>query len=140
MLACQLTGSPIPDTAASALIGLLLLVTSAFLLRTNRELLIGRGVSPVALAEMRQIVLAQAGVVSVPDFFAVYVGPSSVIVNGDVIFADELKVPAVEESIIHAAAGLRERWPSVEYVYLTPVPLIRPRRVRRPSRRTAKGD
>jgi len=131
--ACQVTRSPMPDTVASAIIGLLLLVTSAFLLRANRELLTGRGVSSLTLAEMRKTVKAQAGVVDVPDFFAVYVGPSSVIVNGDVIFADELNVPAVETAIIKAATTLRERWPSIEYVYLTPVPLARPRRVRRPK-------
>jgi hypothetical protein len=89
---------------------------------------------------MRQVVMAQVGVVSVPDFFAVYVGPSSIIVNGDVIFADELSVPAVETSIIQTAAALRKRWPSIEYVYLTPVPLKRPRRERRLSRRTTKGQ
>ena len=138
VLASQLTGSPTPDTVASAIIGLLLLVTSAFLLRTNRELLTGRGVASIALAEMRKVVLSQAGVVNVPDFFAVYVGPSSVIVNGDIIFADELTVPAVEAAIINAAAALRKRWPSIEFVYLTPVPRIRPRRVRRPVIRSPR--
>ncbi len=139
VIACQVTGSSTPDTVASATIGLLLLVTSAFLLRTNRELLTGRGIAPTTLTEMRKVVLAQAGVISVPDLFAVYVGPSSVIVNGDIIFADELAVPAVEGSIIKAAADLRARWPSIEFVYLTPVPLTRPRRVRRPRRAVAKG-
>ena len=138
LIASQVTRSPTPDTIASGLIGLLLLVTSAFLLRTNRELLIGLGVSALVVTEMRRIVLAQTGVVSVPDLFAVYVGPASVIVNGDVIFSDELNVPAVEDAIIHAAAALRARWPSIEFVYLTPVPLARPRRVRRPRRATAK--
>ena len=138
-MACQITGSSTPDTVASATSGLLLLVTSAFLLRTNRELLTGRGIAPTTLTEMRMVVLAQAGVISVPDLFAVYVGPSSVIVNGDIIFADELAVPAVEGAIIEAAADLRARWPSIEFVYLTPVPLTRPRRVRKPRRVPAKG-
>jgi cation diffusion facilitator family transporter len=138
LVASQVMGSPTPDTVASALIGLLLLVTSAYLLRTNRELLTGRGVTSSTLTEMREIVMKQAGVEGVPDIFAVFVGPSSVIVNGDLIFADDFGVPAVEDSIIHAAAALRERWPAIEYVYLTPVPLARPRRVRRPSRRSSK--
>ena len=139
VLVSQETGSATPDTVASALIGLLLLATSVFLLRTNRQLLSGRGVPLPMLLEMRRIVAAERGVVDVPDLFAVVVGPSSLIVDGDVTFADELDVPEVEETIVRSAAALRERWPSIEYVYLTPVPRARPRRVMRSTRRIDGG-
>lgn len=129
----QWTGSGTPDTVASALIGLLLLVASVVLLRTNRELLTGRGVSLPMQREMRGIVAAQEGVVDVPDLFAVVVGPSTLIVDGDVTFADDLNVPAVEKTIMRSAAALRERWPSIEFVYLTPVHEARPRRAVRSS-------
>jgi cation diffusion facilitator family transporter len=131
LVASQMTGSTIPDTVATALIGSLLLVASVLLLRTNRELLTGRGVSRPMLREMRHIIAAQEGVVDVPDLFAIVIGPSSLIVDGDVTFADALNVPAVEQAIEIAAAALRERWPSIEYIYLTPVPEARPRRAER---------
>ena len=124
----EVTRSPAPDAVASALIGLLLLIASAFLLRTNRDLLSGRGVPPPTVRQMSQVIAAQAGVVDVPDLFAIVIGPSSLIVNGDVIFADHLDMPAVERTIMHCIAALREHWPPVEYVYLTPVPNARPRR------------
>lgn len=136
----QVTGSATPDTVASLLIGLILLGGSVFLLRTNRELLSGRGIPPLMLRDMRQLVAAQQGVADVPDLFAVVVGPSSLIVNGDVTFDDDLDVPAVEETIMHAAAALEEHWPSVDYVYLTPVPHARFSRRRpwfRPTRSAA---
>jgi divalent metal cation (Fe/Co/Zn/Cd) transporter len=85
---------------------------------------------------MRRIIAAQDGVVAVPDLFAVVIGPSSLIVDGDVTFAATLNVPAVEETIKLAAAALRERWPSIEYIYLTPVPEARSRRTARSVRRT----
>jgi len=107
------------------------------LLQTTRDLLSGRGVPLPMLQEMIQIISAQQGVVGVPDLFAVVVGPSSLIVDGDVIFADELNVPAVEQTIIRSSAALRERWPSIEYVYLMPVSQARPRRAVRSSSRTA---
>ncbi|MBV9415587.1 MAG: cation diffusion facilitator family transporter [Solirubrobacterales bacterium] len=118
----QLTRSATLDTVASLLIGVLMLATSGFLLRTNRELLSGRGVPPSMLRAMRGIVAAQEGVAGVADLFAVVVGPASLIVNGDVIFDDELDVPAVEATIRSSADELRKRWPSIDYVYLTPVP------------------
>jgi cation diffusion facilitator family transporter len=134
LAASQLTGSSAPDTAASAFIGLVLLVASIVLLRANRALLSGRGVAISVLREMHRIVAAQPGIVDVPDLFAVVVGPASLIVDGDVTFADDLTVPDVEQAIIGAAAALRARWPSVDYVYLTPVPKARSRRAARASR------
>ena len=121
------TGSSWPDIMASAVIATLLLVTSAVLLRTNRELLTGRGLPPAQTELMRSIIGECAGVVAVPDVFAVVVGPSSVIVDGDVVFEDDLDVPQVEAVIVAAAARLRRRWPSVAFVYLNPVASARPR-------------
>jgi cation diffusion facilitator family transporter len=117
----QLTASSAPDTVASALIGLLLLVASVLLLKTNRELLSGHGVPPSMLHEMRRIVAAQEGVAEVQDLFAVVVGPASLIVEGDISFEDDLDVPAVEHALGRAATALRERWSSIDYIYLTPV-------------------
>jgi cation diffusion facilitator family transporter len=118
----QLTGGPTPDTLASALIGILLIVVSVFLLRTNRALLTGRGVTPSTLRAMRALVAAQPGVVDVADLFAIVVGPLSLVVDGEVTFACGLDVPAVEQVVGQAVAALRERWPMIKYVYLMPVP------------------
>jgi len=128
LMLSETTGSSMPDTLASALIGVMLLAASVLLLRTNRDLLSGRGVPLSILREMCAIVAAQEGVVDVPDLFAVVVGPSTLIVNGDITLDDDLDVPAVERVIGGAAAALRARWPSIEYVYLTPVSGARPRR------------
>jgi cation diffusion facilitator family transporter len=135
LAASEVTGSATPDTVASALIGVLLLLTSVFLLRTNRQLLSGRGVPLPMLREMRRIVAAQQGVIDVPDLFAVVIGPSSLIVEGDITLADDMDVPAVEETIVRAASALRDRWPSIEYMYLTPVARARPRRAVRGTAR-----
>lgn len=121
LIASQLTASPTPDTVAGAFIGVLLFVASVVLLRTNRELLSGRGVPETMLREMRSVIAAEPGVLEIPDLFAVVVGPSSLVVDGDVTFADELDVPAVEQAIERSSGVLRERWPAIHYVYLTPV-------------------
>jgi hypothetical protein len=49
-----------------------------------------------------------------------------------------LDVPHAEQTITRAAAALRERWPLIDYVYLTPVPKARPRRA--PSSPSGAGD
>lgn len=123
----QLSGRSGPDAAASALIGLVLLATSLVLLHANRELLTGRGLGPLQVAQMRGTVLEQAGVLAVPDLFGVVVGPSSWIVDSDVVFDDSLDVPAIETVIVDAASALRLRWPAIRFVYLNPVAAGRPR-------------
>jgi len=70
-------------------------------------------------------------VVDVPDVFAVVIGPSSLVVDGDVTFARDLDLPAVEHTILHCIHVLRERWPKITYVYLTPVAKARPTRAAR---------
>jgi hypothetical protein len=77
---------------------------------------------------MREVVRQQTGVEAVPDLFAIFVGPATLMVAGDVIFDDALDVPAVEAAIVTAAAALRRGWPATAYVYLNPVAAPRPRR------------
>jgi cation diffusion facilitator family transporter len=124
----RLTGSPVADTLASALIALVLLAASIVLLHTNRELVTGRGLPQAEVTAMRDVVSRQPGVEAVPDLFAIFVGPGTLIVAGDVIFADRLDVPAVEAAIVAAATALRSGWPAAAYVYLNPVAASRPRR------------
>jgi cation diffusion facilitator family transporter len=100
----QTTSSTTPDTAASALIGLLLLGASVLLLRTNRDLLTGRGVPLAIVREMRRVVAAQPDVLDVPDLFAVVVGPSSLIVAGDITFAGRLG-RAGGRAVAHGLSG-----------------------------------
>jgi divalent metal cation (Fe/Co/Zn/Cd) transporter len=77
---------------------------------------------------MARTVAEQPGVIDVPDLFAVVIGPTSVIVNGDVSLAENLDLRAAEQVIAEATEALRQRWSLVEFVYLTPVPFARPRR------------
>lgn len=131
LVGTELSKSPTPDTIASGLIGLMLFVASGFLLQINRDLIGGRGVAPSTLRDMRSVVAAQEGVVEVSDIFAVVVGPMSLVVDGNVIFRDDLSVAAVEAIIQHTNEELQTRWPMIQYIYLTPVP-ARPRLSARP--------
>jgi cation diffusion facilitator family transporter len=123
----QATGRIWPDAVASGLIGLTLMAAAIVLTQQNRSLLTGRGVHPELLEEIRSAIAAQPGVVDIPDLFAIVVGPSTLVVDGDVTLEDELTVPQVEAVIDRAALELRLRWPEVRYVYLTPVAERRPR-------------
>ncbi|HEY1763204.1 MAG TPA: cation transporter [Acidimicrobiales bacterium] len=122
LLATELSKSSMPDTIASGLIGLMLFAASGFLLQINRDLIGGRGLTPSTLQQMRSLVASQEGVADVPDLFAIIVGAMSVVVDGNVIFHDDLSAAVVEQTIVHVNEELRKRWPMIQYIYLTPVP------------------
>jgi hypothetical protein len=61
----QATGSTWPDTIASLLIGLALMVAAVALTQLNRSLLTGRGIRPELLEQMRRVIAAP-GVIDVP--------------------------------------------------------------------------
>jgi cation diffusion facilitator family transporter len=122
LLGTELSKSPTWDTIASGVIGLMLFAASGFLLQINRDLIGGRGLSPLTLREMRSVVASQPGVVEVSDLLAIVVGAMSVVVDGNVIFDDNLSAAVVEQTIIHSNEELRKRWPMIRYIYLTPVP------------------
>jgi divalent metal cation (Fe/Co/Zn/Cd) transporter len=130
------TGSVVPDAIASILIAATLVAAAIALTQRNRALLTSRGVHPNVLHRMHEVVADDPGVVEVPDLFAVVVGPSELIVDGDVTLRDELTVPEVEATIERVSAALRDGWPEIRYVYLTPVP---ERRARRYSSRQAES-
>jgi cation diffusion facilitator family transporter len=140
----QVLQTTVPDTVASGLIGIALIAAAVALTQQNRSLLTGRGIDDELLAAMRRVVAAQPGVVDVADLFAVVVGPFTVVVDGDVIFEDELTAPDIEASIERAGNELRSSWPQIRYVYLTPVSERRVRGARRAGPaappRTEKGS
>jgi cation diffusion facilitator family transporter len=117
----QATGSSVPDRVASGLIGVALVGAALALTQQNRSFLTGRGVLATRLGEMRALVEAQPGIRHVPDLFGIVVGPSTVVVDGEVVFEDELTVPEVEEIISRAEKSLEADFPEVHWVYLTPV-------------------
>ena len=118
----QASGSKWPDVIASALIGIALIAAAVVLTQQDRSLLTGRGVRAKLLERTRTVIASQSGVLEVPDLLAVVIGPGTLIVDGKVVFEDELSVPAVEAAIDRAEADLRSQWPEcVRYVYLRPV-------------------
>jgi cation diffusion facilitator family transporter len=124
----QTLGNSAPDTIASGIIAVAMIAAAIALTQQNRSLLTGRGVSPQQLGQMQREINAQEGIEGMADLFAVVVGPSKLVVNGDVILEDHLSVDEAEAAIDGAADALRARWPDVGYVYLNPVSKRRRRR------------
>jgi cation diffusion facilitator family transporter len=84
LAADQLTGSATLDAVGSILVGLLLAVVAAQLVRRNRDFLVGEEVDPRVRAAVIHALLAQSEVARVTYVRLEIVGPGTVSVVGDV--------------------------------------------------------
>jgi cation diffusion facilitator family transporter len=114
----QVTDSSVGDAVASLMIGALLLYIATRLASRNRDLLTNQSVPARYIETLRAELMSDPDVVGVPRIEAVYLGPGSVLVTGDVeVRAGADGVAAVER--------LRERaralYPVIHELYLTPV-------------------
>jgi divalent metal cation (Fe/Co/Zn/Cd) transporter len=116
----QVTGSAVPDAAASFAIGALLIVVALRLAQRDRELLTNQSAPPVIVDGVRRLLSGEPGVSGVPRLEVLIVGPRTWLVTGDVAVDPD----GPGSDVTRLVEGLRQRLrsePGVAEVYLTPV-------------------
>ncbi|MER6228886.1 MULTISPECIES: cation diffusion facilitator family transporter [Streptomyces] len=122
LLGGQLSGSAVWDGVASVLIGLLLVYVAWVLCRSNAQLLIGRPFPPNMRAGVREELLSVPHVVEVLELTTLIQGPAELLVAAKVDFRDASTAAQIEWACEEAEQQLRERYPSIQRVYLDPTP------------------
>ncbi|MGQ4410911.1 cation diffusion facilitator family transporter, partial [[Kitasatospora] papulosa] len=122
LLGGQLSGSAVWDGVASVLIGLLLVYVAWVLCRSNAQLLIGRPFPPDMRAGVREELLSVPHVVEVLELTTLIQGPAELLVAAKVDFRDASTAAQIEWACEEAEQQLRERYPSIQRVYLDPTP------------------
>jgi cation diffusion facilitator family transporter len=110
--------NPYFDGAASIVIGLILMAVAWFLARESKGLLIGEGVEPQVLTEMRRLVEADKAVEAVGDVRTMYVGPRDLLVNLDVAFRASLRSDGIRDAIERIETSLKSAYPEVSRIYI----------------------
>ncbi|MDQ1659964.1 MAG: hypothetical protein QOD41_5047 [Cryptosporangiaceae bacterium] len=118
----QLTGQTVWDGLASVAVGVLLVLVAASLARTNLSLLIGRAAGTELQAVLRSGLESLPGVVAVPVFAAVVIGPGNLLVAAKVHFDGAYTAVDIERAADEAERRLRSLFPGVSYVFLDPTP------------------
>ncbi|MCC3761964.1 cation diffusion facilitator family transporter [Glycomyces sp. TRM65418] len=116
----EITGSPLYDGLASVLIGVLLIVVAVLLGHANLSLLIGRSLPPRFRAAVRADLETGEDIDAVQELLTLQLGPASVLIAARVDFRDGADGAAVERTCREAEARLRERYPVIRYVFLSP--------------------
>jgi cation diffusion facilitator family transporter len=118
----QLTGQAAWDGLASMAVGALLVFVAASLARTNLSLLIGRTAGPNLQAVLRSGLESLPGVVTVPVFATVVIGPGTLLVAAKVHFDGAYSAVDIERTADEAERRLRSLFAGVRYVFLDPTP------------------
>jgi cation diffusion facilitator family transporter len=112
--------SPIVDGIGSILIGLVLAVTAALLLRETKGLLIGERADERLVDAILKLAEDVAGVVHAAGVFTVHLGPREILVALNLEFADELRTPEIEAKVAELEKRVRTDHPAVIAIFVKP--------------------
>ena len=110
--------NPYFDGAASVAIGLLLMSVAGVLASRTMGLLLGEGVSPDELVDIRRRVESDPAVEKAGDILTMYMGPHDLLVNMGVCFVAGTTAEQMHESIRRIEADLHRAYPETKRVYI----------------------
>jgi len=114
----HLLQNPYLDGIASIAIGLLLMSVAGILASRSKGLLLGEGVNPDQLAEIRRQVESDPAVERAGDILTMYMGPHDLLVNMGVSFVPGTTAEEMHEAIRRIEANLRSLYPETNRVYI----------------------
>ena len=111
---------PIFDGVASLAIGLVLAVTSMFLARESKSLLIGEAARPALVRSICRLAAEQPGIERVNGVITVQMAPDQVFVALSVDFADDLTASDIEAAVAALEQRIKQEDPEVAAVFVKP--------------------
>ncbi|MBN9494633.1 cation diffusion facilitator family transporter [bacterium] len=109
----EATGSEMWDGVASLLIGVILACAAVILGLNARHLLLGAAAAPDTRHAIRTTVLAFPEVTGLPRMLTMQIGPSSILVTGEIALRHGLTIEQAEDLIVRIDAAVAEAAPEV---------------------------
>jgi len=114
----NVTGSPIPDPAASIAVGLLLVAVASFMAHDTSDLLVGAAARPDERAALEVALREREEIEDVIELLTMTLGPNALLVAARVDWAEDLRDEDVERASEEIDERLREVVPDVTEVFL----------------------
>ncbi len=114
----QRFNNPYLDGAASIAIGVLLMSVAWILASRTQGLLLGEGVNPDELADIRRRVESDQAVERAGDILTMYMGPHELLVNMGACFVAGTTAEQMHEAIHRIEADLHRAYPETTRVYI----------------------
>ena len=119
-LAADLLDAPAWDGAASVAIGIVLAVTSVFLARESKGLLIGEAAQPALTESICRLAAQQPGIEQANGLITVHMAPDQVFAALSVEFADDLTAPEIEAAVAELERRIRGEHPEIAALFVKP--------------------
>lgn len=114
----HLLENPYLDGVASVMIGLLLMSVAFILAFETKGLLLGEGVDPDSLADIRRRVESDPAVNRAVEILTMYMGPHALLVNLEVCFKAGISAEQMHEAIHRIEADIQGTYPETAHVYI----------------------
>ena len=117
----RLLHNPYYDGVASMLIGVVLIVISAFLVRESKSLLMGEPTGRRILKKVIAMVQADESVVRVKKHFSTYMSPEDVLLQLNTVFKQGLTTKQITDAIERITKNIQTEFPRMKQVFIEPV-------------------
>jgi cation diffusion facilitator family transporter len=113
--------NPYYDGVASMLIGVVLIVISAFLARESKSLLMGETTSRRVLKRVVSLTEADETVLKVKKHFSMYMGPEEVLLHLNTVFKENLTTRQITDAIERITGIIQKEFPRIKQIFIEPV-------------------
>jgi len=117
----RLLHNPYYDGVASMLIGVVLIIISAFLVRESKSLLMGEPTGRKILKKVIAMVQADESVVRVKKHFSTYMSPEDVLLQLNTVFKQGLTTKQITDAIERITKNIQTEFPRMKQVFIEPV-------------------
>ncbi|HEY5327035.1 MAG TPA: cation diffusion facilitator family transporter [Mucilaginibacter sp.] len=113
--------NPNYDGIASMVIGLIMIVISAILVRENKSLLMGETTSRATLRKIVQLTEADEAVIKVKKHFSTYLAPDEILLQLNTVFKANLTTGQITDAIERITKTLQAEFPRIKQIFIEPV-------------------
>ena len=113
--------NPYFDAVASMLIGVVLIVISAFLARESKSLLMGETTSRRTLKQVIKLAEADETVIKVKKHFSMYMSPEEILLHMNTVFKDGLTTHQITDAIERITKAIQKDFPRMKQIFIEPV-------------------
>ena len=113
--------NPYYDGIASMIIGLILIVISALLVRESKSLLMGETTSRRTLRKVVALTEADEAVVRVKKHFSIYMAPEDIILQLNTVFKEDLTTHQITDAIERIIKNIQAEFPRMKQIFIEPV-------------------
>jgi cation diffusion facilitator family transporter len=118
VLASDLLNMPVLDSAASVIIGLILVSSAVWLAQESRSLLVGEVADPEIVAALRDIALTDPAVMNLGEVLTMHLGPEQVLLNIEVQFRPRIPVEEVDAAVRRIEKRIQVPYPQVTHIFV----------------------